>query len=590
MGLIETIKERPQDILLPNAGLNTNALENVKKSFDPIVKGYSIFDQMHVEGLDAEQVWAQAQMVVDGVVDKLLSDEIPVLQAGKKRVAKEMSSDEEEDEEEEDVSMEGVVGEGESDSDNYNDPDDSLRVNVDEDEEGGVEGLEKDESEEEGDDNDDEDEKKNQPPGAALNDRFFNIDEFNQQVLALEQEDYDFDDDDEEIDYFKDMQGEEGEEEAKYKDFFDPPTKQKKKNKRVKIQEPEEEFQGLDIEDEYGNVEHAMENARKELFESDDDEADNDDGQEQSNERLSTFEKQQQDIMKQIQDLENENVAQKHWTVRGEIKKSDRPQESLIYEDLDFERSSKPVPVITQEVTESLEDTIKRRIRLEQFDDIPKRLPTATPQFKKSRDADVQETKSQKSLAELYEDDYRKEHDPTYTDAKNDQLDGSHHEIIDLYNSIAHKLDSLCSFNYTPKAPKPTISIKSNAASISMEDAQPSTQSSTSMLAPQEVYTPSTDDKREVVGRNNMPVAKAEMTREQRKRQRKRDKAKHAKQQATKHEKQRALAEKSGSKADVMSTLKKENVTIIDKKGEKRSVDGKVQKDKRASTSAGFKL
>lgn len=53
----------------------------------------------------------------------------------------------------------------------------------------------------------------------------------------------------------------------------------------------------------------------------------------------------------------------------GEVKASQRPKNSLLAEDLDFENAGKVTPLITEQITKSLEDIIKGRIIEKAFDD-----------------------------------------------------------------------------------------------------------------------------------------------------------------------------------------------------------------------------
>ena len=55
-------------------------------------------------------------------------------------------------------------------------------------------------------------------------------------------------------------------------------------------------------------------------------------------------------------------------------------------------------------------------------------------------------------------------------------------------------------------------------------------------------------------------------------------------------EQQKVRAQKQGSKADIMQTLKKGNVTIIDKKGAKRDIAGNLKKNKAALGASQLKL
>lgn len=613
--LLDILTNRPQDLLIPNELLKTQSLEAVKLRFDPIAKKNSIFEELHVEGLDAEQVWTQAEMVVDGVVESIMT-EVPFLSGSGslKRTSSDLSDSEDDSEESEgfESALENEAPEGfealESDEENTEakfDSDEDIDMDEMDIERDDYEGSEGDlsaegEEEEEGDEDDNaqEEDEEIEDNGDEAKDKFglnkglFSLEKFQKQILAMEdQEDEEADNDN--IDYFADPDEQDSEfdedvgDDMKYSDFFSDVKKGKgtkaKQPKRTKKKEPE--FQGFDLEPENEEYEDAMKSVRKDLF------ADDDEEEEDSKENLSTFEKQQREIMKQIEQLENENIAHKTWQVKGEAKAKERPVNSLLEADLDFERSAKPVPVITQETTENLEDIIRRRIKANDFDEIPRRVPDSLPEFRPSKLADVQETKSQKSLAELYEEDHLKKTDPdAYASAETEKQQESHKEIKDLWSILSRKLDTLSSWTYTPKAPKPTISIVANTAAIAMEDAQPTAMATESTLAPQEVYQPQATSKREVVGHSGLPVAKSEMSREERKRERRKHKAKKAKILKEREETQKVKAQKEGSKAQIMENLKKGNVTIIDKKGEKRDMSGKLKKDHAALGGGKLKL
>jgi U3 small nucleolar RNA-associated protein MPP10 len=592
MELAEVIEKRPQELLVPNEEMKQEALKRVKESFEPIASKYSIFDSLHVDGLDAEQVWTQAQMIVDGVVESLLGDEIPKY-AGSKRSADEMESDEElEDEDDgEEVDFDQIDMDSEEQEDEEGEEeedDDEEMVDGEEAEFAGFDEEEEEEEEDEGGEEGDEEVQSNE-----LDDEVFKLEDFQKQVLDLEK-DNGGEDDDEEIDYFGELQDEGSEpDDYKYEDFFDPPKKstknktkpEQKKKKQVKFDDEQEEDGGLDFNSTDKDVIEAMESMKKDMFESESEDENEDE------EGLSRHEQEAREIAKQIKQLEEENVAEKHWAVKGEVKAKDRPDNSLLETELNFERTSKPVPVVTQEFNDSIEELIKKRIMNYDFDDLPRRLPDTLPEFRQSKLVDVQETKSQKSLAELYEEDFDKANNPEYKSAETQKLEAAHQEVVDLYGKIAFKLDALCSWHYTPKAPKPTISIVSNAPTISMEEAQPTTASNEAMLAPQEVYRPEASNKREIIGRDGLPVAKSEMTREERKRARRREKTKHAKQAHAKEEREKAKAQKTGSKADVMQTLKKSNnVTVIGKHGEKRDLTGNLKKEKPKPSGQNLKL
>ena len=75
-------------------------------------------------------------------------------------------------------------------------------------------------------------------------------------------------------------------------------------------------------------------------------------------------------------------------------------------EDLDFERVTKAVPVVTEDVVQALEERIKARILSGQFDDVVRQRPMDDKPFLPSRFFELQDTKSKQSLADIYEDEY----------------------------------------------------------------------------------------------------------------------------------------------------------------------------------------
>ena len=67
--------------------------------------------------------------------------------------------------------------------------------------------------------------------------------------------------------------------------------------------------------------------------------------------------------------LEEANLGEKGWTMRGEVSAVARPKNSVLAAELDFQHTTKSAPVITAEVAASLEDMIKSRITESRFDD-----------------------------------------------------------------------------------------------------------------------------------------------------------------------------------------------------------------------------
>ena len=168
---------------------------------------------------------------------------------------------------------------------------------------------------------------------------------------------------------------------------------------------------------------------------------------------LSTHEKRMASLREEIASLELENVSKKDWTLMGEATSRSRPQNSLLEEDLEFERVMKSVPVITEDVVHSLEERIKARILESQFDDVVRRRPVDDKPFLSSRFFELQDSKSKQSLAEIYEDEYTVAQSGGITGEDRDgKLKKEHQEIEKMWESICGKLDALCNAHFTPKA------------------------------------------------------------------------------------------------------------------------------------------
>lgn len=162
---------------------------------------------------------------------------------------------------------------------------------------------------------------------------------------------------------------------------------------------------------------------------------------------MTGHEKRQAAIREQITQLEAENVAKKDWTMMGEADIRTRPQNSLLEEDLEFDRVMKPVPVVSEEVVQDLERRIKARILENLFDDVVRIRPLEDKPFLPSRILELQDTKSTQSLAQLYENDYL----GGAGDDRDGKLKKEHEEIEQKWEKICSKLDALCNAHFVPK-------------------------------------------------------------------------------------------------------------------------------------------
>jgi U3 small nucleolar RNA-associated protein MPP10 len=261
-----------------------------------------------------------------------------------------------------------------------------------------------------------------------------------------------------------------------------------------------------------------------------------------------------------------------------------------------FERAGKPVPLITEEVSEDIEALIKRRILAEEFDEIHRRRPDDLATGPRRGRVELDDAKSGKGLAEIYEEQHLRETDPNFVEAKDEKLKKEHDEIAGLWKSVSAKLDSLSSSHFKPKPAAPNLEIRVDAPAIEMEDARPTAGDVTgSMLAPQEIYRPGDEKtKTEIVTKSGMPVAREEMSREEKlsRRKRAKERAKKAglnKPKQTEEQKEQKQKQR-GDKKQLLGDLKKGGVQVIGRKGVITDVEGKEAKDAARRGAGSYKL
>ena len=490
------------------------------------------------------------------------------------------------------------------------------------------------------------------PDKLGLNDGFFSIDDFNRQSEFLEQQDFRVENDaaasdEEDIDWDADplaaiaSQGiskssvEEQDEEdlpheehgptfgngelraadfsgsdngsdpdihmqntnnIKYGDFFAPPPRKltKSASRALSMTQPPSSTtaQGQPPDD---DLQRTISAVRRDIFE--DDLTANEDGDSAPSDpldRRSSHQKRQAKLTEEIRRLEAAAIAKRDWTLSGEARAADRPINSLLEEDLEFERAGKPVPVITQEISEDIEALIKRRILAREFDEVIRRRPDnlATGNGKNIRRGrfELEDGKPQQSLAEIYEAEHLKTVDPEgYIDKRDEKLKREHSRIEALWVDVSAKLDALASLHFRPKPPQAKINVVADVPTITMEDPQPTLGGDVageSMLAPQEVYKAGEgrDKKVEVGTRSGLPVAREEMTREEKVRRRRREKERIKKAGGLGSNKQERLdgemkKNNKGTKAEkqkgvMIGDLKRGGVRVIGKKGEIRDIEG----------------
>lgn len=225
---------------------------------------------------------------------------------------------------------------------------------------------------------------------------------------------------------------------------------------------------------------------------SDDDSEDSDAGQvvqsnKKADEKKSEFEMRQERLKKQIEKLEERTLSDAPWQLKGEVDALKRPQNSLLEEVVDFDLTTRPAPIITEQTTFTLEDIIMRRIKDKAWDDVEKKEKPVDDQLAFRKPEALDYTKSKQSLAQIYETEYLKQKQAASGEVEEEKEPEAHTEIREAMAKLFAKLDALSHYHYTPKAPQAEVKIVSNIPAISMEEVAPVATSDAALLAPEEV-------------------------------------------------------------------------------------------------------
>ena len=216
-------------------------------------------------------------------------------------------------------------------------------------------------------------------------------------------------------------------------------------------------------------------------------------------------------IQKSIRTLEAEAMAEKEWPFRGEITASDRPLNSALEVDLDYDTTLKPPPKPTQADMDAIEVMIRRRIGDRNFDDVERIVPPPIEETK--RVIELDDTKAKKGLGELYEDAYMKKSLGSGTlEEKEEKL---RTEARRLFREACASLDALTHFHFAPRPVVEDMSVsRLHQATVQMEAASTAV---TSTKAPQEIYHP-TSKTGEVVNAKELTKDEKKQMRAKRKR------------------------------------------------------------------------
>ncbi|XP_046739622.1 U3 small nucleolar ribonucleoprotein protein MPP10 [Diprion similis] len=537
LNVVEANTKKTENYLSAQADVSSEFRDKIKSLYDFTKEESSrmteALPELITEGFDAEQIWQQLELQNEGELPHILTGVSKSLIAGNrlKLPVKLTRSDDKRSNGKSDLNQ---SLDGEQVPTNDSDLSDGNLSNLDM--EGLGEQMRKKKSKRVA-------KRKTMP--SIVDDKFFKLQELDEYLAkedkrAMQKGKFNLEDsddaDDESVDLFEYVSdnGSEHDETdprlVKFKDFFDQPASNNESNSDSESHQFNEEFENdnsLSVDEEETtepnkkyvkfsiNDESAMSSSEEDVSEKND-----------IIENKSSLETRQEKLRRKIEELEKAAISEKPWQLKGEVDAVSRPQDSLLQEHVEFDITSRPAPVITEETTLKLEDIIKQRIKDKAWDDVEKKFkPVETPmEYKKKLVLDQE--KSKLSLAQIYENEYLKQKEALNPDNQERETEEpkEHVEIRNMMHSLFSKLDALSNFHYTPKLARPDIKIVSNLPAVAMEEVAPIATSDATLLAPEEIKAKSRGD---LIGKAERTETDMKRERRQKKlNQRDREKAK----------------------------------------------------------------
>nr|XP_042907406.1 U3 small nucleolar ribonucleoprotein protein MPP10 [Parasteatoda tepidariorum] len=192
------------------------------------------------------------------------------------------------------------------------------------------------------------------------------------------------------------------------------------------------------------------------------------------------FEIEQEKIKKTVHDFEEKMIQKPDWHLTGEVTASSRPKDSLLHQDTDFDSSAKPVLVEDEDLLNKTEKAIISIIKNKAYSDGQRVVKPINDFTSSKKEIVLDQSKSKKSLAQVYEEDYLKK---KY--GEQEQENPKHVEIKKMMDFVLPELQAL--FCHIPKPAIPDIKIVSNLPAITVEEVAPTSISDVTLLAPEEI-------------------------------------------------------------------------------------------------------
>ncbi|GJD11686.1 U3 small nucleolar ribonucleoprotein protein MPP10 [Galdieria sulphuraria] len=293
-------------------------------------------------------------------------------------------------------------------------------------------------------------------------------------------------------------------------------------------------------------------------------------------------------LEERIKQLEEKQIGNKHWSMLGEVRASQRPVNSALDIEIDFDSAMRRTKTDSNDgeddAMNTLEERIKHRIAESAYDDVIRIKP---PETSKPTVLELSQEKDRRGLSEVYEEEYL-----LHTQGSQvKKQDKRHDEIDQLFQELTTKLDALSNFHYTPRPAPPELKvIPSNLPSIVAEEAVPEVLGDGELLAPEQIYKPSSNQDSE----NAKQMTSQDRKRWRRKRKRAGRRAKLRKQWEAKVAYQDHGASMKQQRKDAMKTLETlkhatNRIQIYNKTGNNK-IGEKIQNKKKEQKMVGHKL